>query len=98
MMELTRRYWRGEVPLRRVFLFDMLVMGTMVNLFAGAVALVLYASEVLGWPALFVVLLPLPYNLILCVSVWRAAARQRSALAEVARLGSAIWFCAVLFV
>lgn len=82
---------RGEVPLERVFWHDMLLVGTMVNIVLGAVALIVYLNDGPGWLALFIFLSPLPYNLFLTLAVWRAAARSSLSWASLARLGAVIW-------
>ncbi|MDP1647959.1 MAG: hypothetical protein Q8M01_07140 [Rubrivivax sp.] len=67
--------WRGAVAWPVLFWRDMLAMGTVVNLLASFVALML-ASQ--GAPMALVVLVhfaPLPYNLFLFLALWRLPRR-----------------------
>lgn len=98
MRETLRRYARGDVPLARVFLHDMLMIGTIVNIVTGGSALIAYASDLPGWLALAIFLLPLPYNVALCISVWRSAARHPSGWSDLARLGALLWLLAVVVI
>lgn len=82
---MTRRLddlWNGRVPLARVFWNYAVIYGSIANLLATGAAL---AMIVLGWPALLAVavhFLPVPYNLLMVVVVWRSAAHYQ---------GDAIW-------
>lgn len=98
MIATLQRYARGEVPLGRVFLFDMLLVGTIVNIVTAGVALIAHLNEFPGWLVLLLFLLPFPYNLALCCFVWRSAARSRSIWGDVARLGALIWLAVGLVV
>ncbi len=75
---MTRRLsdlWNGRVPLARVFWDWAVIYGSFANLLATGAALTMI---VLGWPALLAVavhFLPVPYNLLMVVAVWRSAAR-----------------------
>lgn len=68
--------WRGEIPLRRALWWDMWCVGTTVNLATGLVALLLIARDAPDWLGAAAYFSPLPYNLLLVVSVWRSAARE----------------------
>lgn len=98
MRSVLQRYSVGDVPLGRVFGFDMLVVGTIVNLVSAALALVVYSVDLVGWLAILIFLLPLPYNIALCVFVWRSAARHPSGWSDVARIGAVIWLLAMLVI
>lgn len=68
------RRWRQEVPPARLFWHDLVLVGTAVNVGFSFAALMLLA---LGQPlelAVAVHFLPLPYNLFLCLALWRACA------------------------
>jgi hypothetical protein len=82
--------WRGEVAFERLFWFDMLVVGTLVNLAAAALSLVLFGLDAADAAAIAVFFSPLPYNLFLFAVVWRAAERARPSWA-LARLGAVAW-------
>lgn len=91
MRETISRYLRGEVPLQRVFWHDMLLVGTMINIVLGAVALIVYLNDGPGWLAFLIFMSPLPYNFFLTIAVWRAAARSSPSSANLARLGAILW-------
>jgi hypothetical protein len=85
--------WHGEVPLKPLFWWDMLTVGTLVNALAGLVSLMLLARGL--HPGLWVAwhFLLVPYNLFLLLVVWRAA-RDRGGLRSLALC----WFgCTFLF-
>jgi hypothetical protein len=75
MRERLEQLWDGRVPLARVFWEWAILWGTVANLIATGAAL---AIIVLDGPALLAVVvhfLPLPYNFLMVVAVWRSAAR-----------------------
>ena len=85
--------WNGRVPLARAFWDYAIIYGSFANLLATGAGL---AMIVLGWPALLAVVvyfLPMPYNFLMVVAVWRSAARyQGDAIwAQLARGAILIW-------
>ena len=70
--------WRGQVPLRRLFWRDMLLAGSMVNLLATFVALMLAAQGAGVGMAALVHFAPLPLNLFLFVALQRAPQRSQA--------------------
>jgi uncharacterized membrane protein len=98
MRSLLRTYWNGDVPLCRVFWFDMLVIGTIINAVTAATALVAFATDAPDWLAVGIFLAPLPYNLLLCLFVWRSATRHPSRWSDFAKAGSVLWLVAALIV
>jgi hypothetical protein len=67
--------WRGELPLAIAFWDYAIIYGTILNFISTIGALVILAVK---WPALFALavhILPIPYNLVAVVGVWRSAAR-----------------------
>ncbi|MDH3379209.1 MAG: hypothetical protein OEQ39_19975 [Gammaproteobacteria bacterium] len=90
MSFITSR-WRGDVSLKRVFLHDMLVVGTMVNVAVTLCALLLFASEVPNGIGVAVFFSPLPYNVFLFVAVWNSSANTAESLRTVARLMAPLW-------
>ena len=82
--------WRAKVNLRRLFWFDMLAVGTLINLFISFAALMLVA---LGAEPIRAVLLhfsTLPYNAFLLAAIWRFPA-----VTPTMRLGASAWFVAM---
>lgn len=81
------RLWRGEVPLADAFWNWAVIGGLAVNIVTTVLFLVLVMR---GWPIAAVILghgVPLPYNLLAGVGVWRSAGRYEGPplLAKLAR-------------
>jgi hypothetical protein len=85
--------WHAQVPWRRLFWRDMLVVGSVINLFTGFVALMLFAQDQPMAAVLAVHVAPLPYNAFLLASLWRHP--QPSAVVKWVGLG---WFAGMLVV
>ncbi len=85
--------WRGELPLARAFWDGAILYGVPLNLIStfGFLALSSGDNTVLG---LAVNLLPLPYNVVVLVGVWRSARRYEGPphWAEAAQVAVVIWF------
>ena len=79
--------WHARVSWRRLFWFDMLAVGSLINGFASFAALMVMA--VLKEPAwaTFLHFSTLPYNAFLLASVWRFPA-----VSTAIRLGACAWF------
>ncbi|MET4697463.1 hypothetical protein ABIE65_000474 [Constrictibacter sp. MBR-5] len=88
--------WRGAVPLRRVFWWDMLVVGSAINVAAAMAALLALSLGVPGAAAVALFLAPLPYNLFLTAAVWRTAPQDSSGMA--ARAVATVWCVVVTLV
>jgi hypothetical protein len=86
-----RARWRGELPLRVALWRDMWCVGTVVNLAAALAALLLLARDVPDAVGAAVYFSPVPYNLLLLVSVWRCAARAPGPAALAAQLLAVAW-------
>ncbi len=85
--------WNGRVPLARAFWDWAVIYGSFANLAATGIAL---AMIVFDWPALLAVavhFLPVPYNLLMVVAVWRSAARYQGdpIWAQLARGAILVW-------
>ena len=76
MKDQVGRLWRGEVGLARVFWEYAIGFGTLANLITTMLALAVLMS---GFPMLAVAIffLPLPYNVLIVVAVWRSAGHYR---------------------
>lgn len=98
LLETIRHYVAGEVPLRRVFFRDMLIFGSLINVVTGGAALIAYASDAPDHIALAIFLSPVPYNIALCICVWRSAAHHPSGWADFARIGSVLWLLMFLVI
>ena len=89
---------RGEVPLRKAFWVDMLMVGTALNLATGAAAMIMIARDLPLWLAICVFFAPLPYNWLMVLGVWRSARREASDWSGAAQTSSLLWFAVVLFI
>jgi hypothetical protein len=87
------RWARGEIPLARAFWLYAVGYGALFNLLMTAAAFGVLAAGGAGLLALAVFLLPLPYNLLGIVAVWRSSARYGGdpSLATAARIGIIAW-------
>jgi hypothetical protein len=86
--------WRGTVPLRQVFLHDMLIVGTTINVVAAFCGLLLFAGDAPSGLAATVFFSPLPYNLFLVSAVWKSARVRLDPLSKIARIGAVLWLIA----
>jgi hypothetical protein len=68
------RWGRGEIPLAHAFWLYAVGYGALINLIATAAAFGVLAAGGAGLLALAVFLLPLPYNVLGVIAVWRSAA------------------------
>ncbi len=85
--------WHGDVSWRLLFWRDMLAVGSVINLFTGFVALMLFSQDQPMEAVLAVHFSPLPYNAFLLASLWRHP--QSAAAVKWVGLG---WFAAMLVV
>lgn len=83
--------WRGEVPLGVAFWWDMWCVGTTINIAAALAGMVLLAADAPTAIAAFIFFAPLPYNLLLLLSVWRSAEKAAGPGSVAARLAAAAW-------
>lgn len=71
----VQRLAAGEVPLPEAFWGYGIFYGLFVNGFASIAAMMVLAAGGPEWPAAALFLLPLPYNLLVALGVWRSAGR-----------------------
>jgi hypothetical protein len=88
MIRQLGRLWRGEIPLGRAFWDYAIIYGSLANLATTAGAFAILAADGPPAAALAVFLLPIPYNMLAVVGVWRSADRydgpsERARLAKV---------------
>jgi hypothetical protein len=82
--------------LETVFWRDMLMVGTAINIIAGASAILLLVYKMPTAICLLVFFSPLPWNLFLFLSVWRSAENAKPPDALVAKIGAPLWFAVML--
>ncbi|MFN7782986.1 MAG: hypothetical protein ACK5PG_09625 [Lysobacterales bacterium] len=92
-VDFFRLRWYGEVPMRRLFWSDMLLIGTLINLTASVAALALVAGGAPAWLAVALHFAPVPYNLFLLLAVGRSPERGTGI-----ELLAGLWFVAMLLV
>ena len=83
--------WRGRVAADRVFWVDMWLAGTAINIATTFLSLVVLGLKLPLWLSLAVYFAPVPWNVFLVVSLWRACDRQRPAGAGFYRLAALAW-------
>jgi hypothetical protein len=92
-----RALWAGGVPLPAAFWRYGIVYGAVANAAATLAAFALVAAGAPAWPAVAVFLLPVPYNSLIVVGVFRAARRWqgRPVWRDAARLAIVAWALAL---
>ena len=95
---IVRRLWAGELPLARAFWSYAIIGGTALNGVTTLLAMALLAMDAPAGVAVILFALPIPYNLLMLVAVWRSAgAYQGSRLwADLARVAIVIWAAAAV--
>ncbi len=68
--------WRGEANLNKLYWRDMMIVGSVINLFTGFIALVIAAQGGDLWVAAMVHFATLPYSVFLVLSLWRTLGRS----------------------
>lgn len=69
--------WRGEIYLSKLYWRDILIVGSVINLFAGFIALMIAAQGGDLWVAATVHFVSLPYNVFLVLALWRTPGRSK---------------------
>ena len=88
-----RSLFLGEAPLATVFWEYAVAWGTLLNLVTTGAALVAFVNDGPAWLGLLLHFSALPYNALMVLSTWRAAARENETpLAGFARAGIIVWF------
>jgi hypothetical protein len=87
------RRWHGEVPAAFLLWRDMIAVGSLINLAASFVALMLLSQRVPLAIVAAVHFSPTPYNVFLFAAFWRSA--QRTTASAAIALG---WLCLVTLV
>lgn len=90
---LVRTLWAGEIPLSRAFWEYALVGGLLVNLATTILFMALLTTKTSIALLIFAFCLPIPYNVLMLVAVWRSAGRYqgRQIWADLARSAIVIW-------
>ena len=88
-----RLLWNGRLPLGKVFWWFAIIWGTALNIAATLLAMAVLAANLSAVLAVIVAALPIPYNLVVLVAVWRSAGGYQGPKiwADLARILSLIW-------
>ena len=70
--------WRGEAYLSKLYWRDTLIVGSVINLLSGFIALMIAAQGGTLWIAAIVHFACLPYNVFLVLSLWRTPGHSRA--------------------
>jgi hypothetical protein len=87
------RLWRGEVGLARAFWEYAIAFGTLANLTTTGLALATFMTTGSVLLAATIFFLPIPYNVLIVVAVWRSAGRYTGPplWATLARAAVIVW-------
>lgn len=88
--------WRGEASIDRLFWLDMALVGTLINVAAAFVAILLFGLKLPAWLAAAAFLAPLPYNIFLVMAVWRTTERLPARAASGYRMAALAWLALAL--
>ncbi len=97
MAKLVKRLWAGHLPLEQAFWHYAVGYGLLINLLTSLAFLALIAREANMVPVALAFALPVPYNVIVTVAVWRSANAYPGPKkwADMARIGTVIWMVAL---
>jgi hypothetical protein len=95
---ILRRLWGGEVPLARAFWYYAMIGGTALNAMTTLLAMALLSMDAPAALAVIVFALPIPYNLLVLVAVWRSAGAYQGLgiWADLARAAIVVWAAAAV--
>lgn len=93
MIALTKELWGGRRPLEEAFWRYAVVYGLLLNLATSLAFFALLARDAAAALIAVAFVVPIPYNVLVTVAVWRSAGRYRGSRnrADLARLGTVIW-------
>ena len=99
MTSFIAEIWAGRTPLSRAFWFYGIAVSLLINLAATALAMGLIAADVPNIIALAVFILPIPWNILMVVGVWRSAGFYTgpTSHAVAARLAITAWSVTLSF-
>ena len=97
MNERIKALWRGQVPLEIAFWRYAVIYGLFLNVTTSLMFMALTAAHVGTAILIAAFLLPVPYNILVIVAVWRSADRCREPgkWVEWARFGTVFWMAAL---
>ena len=92
-IKLVKCLWAGELPLRQAFWQYAVGYGLLINLVTSLAFLALITRDANTTLIALAFTLPIPYNVLITVAVWRSANCYPGpkTWADVARVGTVIW-------
>ena len=92
-MPLIKQLWAGEVPLDLAFWRYTITYGLLLNLLTHGLFFALLAGDANLLLVALAFALPIPYNILMIVAVWRSADRFEGSKSwsETARIVAVIW-------
>ncbi len=92
-IKLVKCLWAGELPLRQAFWQYAVGYGLLINLVTSLAFLALIARDANTVLIVLAFALPVPYNVLVVMAVWRSANRYAGSetWADLARVGTVIW-------
>ena len=92
-IKLVKCLWAGELPLRQAFWQYAVGYGLLINLVTSLAFLALLTNDTNIALVALAFALPIPYNFVMVVAVWRSADRYSGpkTWADLARIGIVIW-------
>jgi len=93
MIECVRRLWSGDLPLNKAFWNYAIFWGLLLNLVTHGVFLALLLNDANSLLLALSFALPIPYNVLVIVAVWRSAGRYSGSKkwADLARVATVFW-------
>ncbi len=99
-IKLVKCLWAGELPLRQAFWQYAVGYGLLINLVTSLAFLALIARDANTALIVLAFALPVPYNVLVVMAVWRSANRYAGSetWADMARIGTVIWMVVLTIV
>ena len=93
MIDLAKVLWAGKLPLKEAVWVYAVAYGLLINLITSLLFLGLLVNDVAPMFLVLVFVLPIPFNFLVVVAVWRSADRYQGPKewADLARVGTVIW-------
>jgi hypothetical protein len=93
MLTRIKTLWAGDVPLEQAFWDYAVIYGLSVNVLTHFAFFALLVNDANTALVALAFALPVPYNVLVAVAVWRSAGRYPGSKkwAEWARVGTVIW-------
>ncbi len=93
MTKLINRLWAGQVPLGEAVWTYAVAYGFVINAISHGLLLALLVNDMGLVLVAVAFILPIPYNLLIVVAVWRSAERYEGPKkwADLALVGTVIW-------